>query len=142
MTLNYEIVNLKHRLQTPIREDKVQSMFEVDVVRDDDMYILHWAHLATVHVFMGILGSSKGEIIQSQMGESHHQSDHVCVKRKHSPMDELFITLVRLRVGLLNLDLAYRCRVSVSSLSKIITTWMRAVPIHKWEVANPHVFQS
>ena len=40
-------------------------------------------------------------------------------------MEELFCTLVRLLVSVLNLHLAYRCGVSVSSVSTIATTWVQ-----------------
>ncbi|XP_062620141.1 uncharacterized protein LOC134281722 [Saccostrea cucullata] len=46
-------------------------------------------------------------------------------KRKLSPEDELFLTLVRLRLGLLHTDLAYRFGVSVSTVNEITSTWIQ-----------------
>lgn len=46
-------------------------------------------------------------------------------KRKLSPEDELFLTLVRLRLGLLHTDLAYRFSVSDSTVNDITSTWIQ-----------------
>ena len=44
--------------------------------------------------------------------------------RSLSPMDEFFLTLVRLRLGLLEDDIAYRFGVSQSTVSRIFTSWI------------------
>lgn len=41
------------------------------------------------------------------------------------PLNQLFLTLVRLRVGLLHQDLGYRFKLSVSTVSTIVTTWIQ-----------------
>ncbi|CAB4026167.1 Hypothetical predicted protein, partial [Paramuricea clavata] len=57
-------------------------------------------------------------------------------KRQMNPEQELFIVLARLRCGLLEQDLAVRCKLSTSHLSRICITWidilhshLRAIPI-------------
>ena len=45
-------------------------------------------------------------------------------KRILPPMEEFFLVLVRLRLGLLEDDLAYRFGVSQSTVSRIIITWI------------------
>ena len=40
------------------------------------------------------------------------------------PIDEFFMVLVRLRLGLLENDLAHRFNVSITSVSRILTTWV------------------
>lgn len=45
--------------------------------------------------------------------------------RKLSAMDQLFMTLIRLRLGLLQQDLAYRFCVSTSYVSRCVTTWIQ-----------------
>lgn len=42
-----------------------------------------------------------------------------------SPEDELFLTLIILRLGLLYTDLAYRFGVSVSTVNDITSTWIQ-----------------
>lgn len=44
--------------------------------------------------------------------------------RKLSPIDEFFLVMVRLRLGLLEKDLAYRCGVSQPTVSRILITWI------------------
>ena len=45
-------------------------------------------------------------------------------KRKLPPLEEFFLVLVRLRLGLLEQDLAYRFGVSQSTISRIVITWI------------------
>ena len=44
--------------------------------------------------------------------------------RKLSPIDEFFLVMIRLRLGLLEKDLAYRCGVSQPTVSRILITWI------------------
>ena len=44
--------------------------------------------------------------------------------RSLSPMDEVFLTLVRLRLGLLEDNIAYHFGVSQSTVSRIFTSWI------------------
>ena len=45
-------------------------------------------------------------------------------KRLLSPEEELFLCLVRLRLGLLERDIARRFNISVSQVSRIWVTWL------------------
>ena len=45
-------------------------------------------------------------------------------KRLLSPEEELFLCLVRLRLGLLGRDIAHRFNISVSQMSRIWVTWL------------------
>ena len=44
--------------------------------------------------------------------------------RKLPPLKEFFLTIVRLRLGLLEQDIAYRFGISQSTVSRIFTTWI------------------
>ena len=46
-------------------------------------------------------------------------------KRSILPMNELLLTLVRLRLGFLNADLAYRFHISAKHVSTIVLTWIQ-----------------
>jgi len=46
-------------------------------------------------------------------------------KRKMTPKNELFLTLMRLRMGYLHEDLAYRFEISVPLVSRIVITWIQ-----------------
>ena len=41
------------------------------------------------------------------------------------PIDELFMVLIRLRLGLLEQDLAHRFNVSIAIVSRICVTWIK-----------------
>ena len=43
------------------------------------------------------------------------------------PIEELFMTLIRLRLGLMKQDIAYRFSLSRSTESRIITTWINVL---------------
>ena len=47
-----------------------------------------------------------------------------------SPIDEFFLTLVRLRLGLLEQDIAYRFDISQSTVSRTFTTWINFLFLH------------
>ena len=47
------------------------------------------------------------------------------VERKLKPMDEFFMCLMRLRLGLQTVDLGFRFGISPSSVSRIFTTWIK-----------------
>ena len=145
ITLKHEIVNLKQKLETS-KDDKAQSNFGANVVRDDDVKCkfytgLTWLQFMCLWEFLGPAKEKLAYWNQPLKTGGKSPSKRPGVKRKHSPMDELFITLVRLRVGLLNLDLAYRCGVSVSSVSKIVTTWVQFLYIQFGRL-RPHMFPS
>ena len=46
-------------------------------------------------------------------------------KRALQPIDQFFLTLVRLRLGLLEQDLAHRFNVSIATISRICVTWIK-----------------
>ena len=47
-----------------------------------------------------------------------------CRPRSLPPIEEMFLTLVRLRLGLMEQDLAYRFSISQPTVSRIICTWI------------------
>ena len=58
-------------------------------------------------------------------------------RRKLSAMNELFLTLVRLRLGLLNKDLAYRFRISTSTVAEIVNTWIQFMYLQFNRIREP-----
>ena len=129
VTLRNEIVNLKYQLNA-CRQEKVHSNFGVDSVCDDaakcKFYTgLTWLQFMCMWDFLGPAKNKLSYWNQPLKNADISPSKRPGVKRKLSPMDELFVTLVRLRVGLLNADLSYRCGISVSNVSKIVTTWIQ-----------------
>jgi hypothetical protein len=62
-------------------------------------------------------------------------------KRKLTPQDELLLTLVRFRLGLLHEDLAYRFGIAVSTVNDIITTWTQFM-YHQFNRLSQYVPQT
>ena len=50
-------------------------------------------------------------------------------QRVLSPVNEFFLLLVRLHLGLFEQDLAYRFGISQSSVSRILITWLKQIPL-------------
>lgn len=55
-------------------------------------------------------------------------------KRTFSPLNEFFLMLVRLRLGLFEQDLAYRFGISQSSVSRLLITWINFVYLQFKEI--------
>lgn len=67
--------------------------------------------------YWGTSGATKSSDVEAKPGPA----------RKLSPEDELLLVLTRLRVGMLEQDLAVRFDISQSQVSKIFTTWVNAL---------------
>ena len=82
-----------------------------------------YAALMVCFNFLG-KGSSKLNYWGSTMFEDKTDKGR---KRALLPLEEFFLVLVRLRLGLLEQDLAYRFGVSQSTVSRIINTWINFI---------------
>ena len=100
--------------------------FSVDSVKKDDNLFKFYTGLAFLQ-FMALwefLGPSCYNL-QYWNKPTKSSDKKIGRDRKLDPMNELFLTLIRLRLGLLTKDLAHRFRISVGSVSTIITTWIQ-----------------
>ena len=82
-----------------------------------------YAALMICFNFLG-KGSSKLNYWGSTKSDAKTDKDR---KRALLPLEEFFLVLVRLRLGLLEQDLAYRFAVSQSTVSRIINTWINFI---------------
>ena len=55
-------------------------------------------------------------------------------KRSLSPLEEVFLILVRLRLGLFEQDIAYRFGISQSTVSRIFCTWINLLYVQLKEI--------
>lgn len=129
VTLKHEIANLRQQLDE-CQKENASCNFGVRDVVDDEAKCRFYTGLTWIQ-FMFVwefLGPAKDKVCywnqQLKTGEKS-PSKRPGVRRKLSPLDEFFLSLVRLRVGLLNADLAYRFGISSSSVSKIVTSWIQ-----------------
>lgn len=123
---------LKKELSKMKRQNAVtqkKHTFSVDNVKNDDKQFKFYTGLTWLQ-FMALwnfLGPSRDKLSyhNSSLKSEKSPSKRPGVKRKLDPINELFLTLIRLRTGLLHNDLAYRFGICVSLVSKIVTTWIQ-----------------
>ena len=72
------------------------------------------------------VGSYRMRCQQKLYSKARQYKNHQ-FKRKLSHQDEFFLTLMRLRLGLLNEDIANRFGISPTLSSRIFTTWIRVL---------------
>ena len=130
-TVGDEIERLEAKIHDLEDEIKVltesdRSRFSLESIANDDTKVMFYTgfpsydHLKICFDFLGpatkqlIYRDSKRVFDQSNKGRP----------RSLPPMEEFFLTLVRLRLGLLEQDIAYRFGVSQSTVSRIFTTWI------------------
>ncbi len=70
------------------------------------------------------LGPAVNHLIYDSSKEDIELGGRRCKARCLCPEDEFFLVLVRLRLGLMEKDLAYRFKISQSTVSRIIVTWI------------------
>ena len=122
--------------QQQVTQDKEQQQatqdrppFGVDDVCNNDKKCrfytgLSWLQFMCLWNFLGP-AREKLSYWNHQPVKDASPSKRAGVKRKLSAMNECFLTLVRLCVGLLSMDIAYRFNVPNSCVSQIVTTWIQ-----------------
>ena len=113
-------------------------------VKDNDKLVNFYTGLPdylTLNVLFKSFGNAGNKLVYYDSGtnsEKLSNSEHnKCgPKRSLTPEQEFFLVLVRLRLGLLEEDLAYRASISAIHISRILVTWIdflhnffRAIPI-------------
>ena len=125
-----EVSALKETIKKKDEELKKQN-FRLQNICDDDAQVLFYTGFhshALLKIFFNFLGPNANKLIYSQRNVSgNDQCSDLARKgrpRLLSPMEEMFLTLVCLRLGLMEQDLAYRFGISQSTSSRIIITWI------------------
>lgn len=109
------------------------AQFCISNVKDNDIFQF-WTGMPSYGVFSALLTylRPRAESMQYWKGSSKSSNQHYNLhfaskpgrQRKLSLEDELFLTLVRLRTGLLMVDLAACFSISIASASSVFTTWI------------------
>ena len=121
-------------LQTEI-DSLQQKDFSIDDIKHDDHLVELYTGISTYGVFTFLSKKLEGEVAKMQYykGVDSHKSKRYQVNDSHAKPgrkralnceNELLLVLARLRQGLSLEDLAFRFKVSVSSVSGIISTWV------------------
>ncbi|XP_062601105.1 uncharacterized protein LOC134262791 [Saccostrea cucullata] len=129
LALKLENFDLKSKIFELEKKSTQSKSFSIADVKDDDKKMIFYTGL-TYGQFMCLwkfLGPATRNLsrINNMRKFELTPSKSRGPKRKLSPEDELFLTLVRLRLGLLHTDLAYRFGVSVSTVNEITSTWIQ-----------------
>ena len=118
----------KHVNRSPVSKTSQKKYFSYEHVKDDNKQFKYYTGLTFLQ-FMTLwrfLGPAVNHLIYRQSsGTEAGSSFKLGRKRSLSPMDELFLTLMRLRLGLLQRDIGYRFGICQSSVSRIILAWVQ-----------------
>ena len=132
--LRQEVDQLKQRkaeLELQLEVESLETQFHLENIKEDSNKVAFYTgfsnydNLITCYTF---LGPAVHNLIYWDSGKSSNQRDETEPKkgRKRAlpPLEEFFLVLVRLRLGLLEKDLAYRFGISPATVSQIWKTWM------------------
>ena len=108
-----------------------QQLFRLSSIKDEDAKVAFYTgfpSFSCLEAFFEFLEPAASCLIYSKKQEEIHaqtgEESKRCRPRSLLPIEELFLTLVRLRHGLMEQDLAYRFNVSQSTVSRITCTWI------------------
>ena len=130
--LKDEIKQLKLQVKQLAESKRIaeQSLFRLDNIKETDdlvRFYTGFSDYVTLVTFYEQVLESDAKVMRQWDGR---RCKDVCGEIKHGPccklplLEQLFMTLVRLRLGLYETDLAVRFGVSQSTISRITTTWI------------------
>ena len=101
--------------------------FSLESIAGDDSKVAFYTGFPTykhLKICFYFLGPAAKQLIYRDSRRIFDHSKKGGRPRCLPPIEEFFLTLVRLRLGLLEQDIAYRFGVSQSTVSRILTTWI------------------
>ena len=123
------VLELKTKLQEA--ESKLsRCLFRLENIKDNDTMIKFYTGFSdyeTLMAFYQEVLEADAMVMRQWSGrrsESHYDDVKVGPSYKLPLQEQFFFTLVRLRLGLLELDVANRFGISQASVSRITTTWI------------------
>ena len=121
------------RLKKELSESHTVS-FSIEQIRDDDKLVSFYTGFRTYSVFLAFfnfLGPAVDKLTywgRKPSQRHHHRATKV------SPVNQLLMTLMRLRLNLKVLDLSVRFGVSRTAVSRYVTTWICFLYQHLKEI--------
>lgn len=134
--LNAEVLLLKEQLKSAeLKIDELENAagkmeFSIENIKDKD--ISFYTGFSNSQVFNDLLRylnpGAKGENLVYNRNEAMEELDDslgakIGRPRKLSPSNQFFLFLCRVRVGLFELDLSYRFKISIGTVSNIVISW-------------------
>lgn len=124
-------------LRTKISELE-QLKFRLSNIKNDDIKVSFYTGFTSYGILDALftfLGPSVESLSYSKFeSENQRGNSKRCRPRTLPPLEEFFLTLVRLRLGLMEQDLAYRFGISQSTVSRITTTWINLLYLKLKEI--------
>ena len=112
------------QLKKQVSEKNTES-FGIEQIRQDNRLVSFYTGFRSFSVFWGAFFYFLGLAVDKLTYWGRTSSSRVCHRlTKVSPMNQLLMTLMRLRLNLKVLDLSVRFHVSNTSLSRYIITWI------------------
>ena len=120
-------------LEKQVKEQEqalTQQKFRLGSMEGDDDKITFYTGLPSygsliaLYKFLGPAVDTLCYTTTKQPSSGSSTNSKRCRPRSLPPIEELFLTLVRLRLGLMEQDLAYRCSISQPTVSRIVCTWI------------------
>lgn len=100
----------------------------MDNIKTNESEVVFYTGFSTLEAFFNFFGPAVNDLKYSKKQEESDKQN--CVENKRlqqrslPPLEEFFMTLVRLRLGLFEQDLAYMFGISQSTASRITSTWI------------------
>ena len=130
-SLEEELKSVKEKLRVSEKECEElegKCVLRLSNIRDDNDKVRFYTGFSTIGLLMAcfnFLGPCVNKL-NYWHGSSQTTQVKSCKGRKRilPPLEEFFLVLVRLRLGLFEQDLAYRFGISQATVSRIIFTWI------------------
>lgn len=121
-----------HKLEAQVaslsEENKTlgKKVFSVEDLKTNSRLITGYTGLQNYDLFKWLFKRLEAKAktlkyVNGRLGSAHSRTGP---KRKLSLEDEFFLTLVRLRLGLTEMDIGFRFKISQSTVSTILRTWI------------------
>ena len=127
----FEIDKLKQASMKTLlmQKELVESKFCFENISKDEKTFLFYTGLSIqeFHALLDFFGPEANDMCYWLSPSNADRPDSYTKRgpgRSIDPKDELFLVLCRLKVGLLEQDIANRSKISQSQFSKILTTWI------------------
>ena len=98
--------------------------FRIEQVKHDDCLVRFYTGFITYHIFLAFFNFLGPVVHKLNYWGSKEGSRVRNRRRKLDPENQLFMTLVKLRLNLKTKDLAFRFGLSTSQVSRYLTTWI------------------
>ena len=128
--LRSKVLNLEKKLEEVEKKVKA-AKFTLSNIKDDDSKVSFYTgfpSFSTLRAFFYFLGPAVDSLKYSKRQEEadiQSGTENKCLRQRTLlPFEEFFMTLVRLRLGPVEQDLAYRFGISQSTVSRITCTWI------------------